>query len=335
LVHAADAPAGPAAPAPATSSSPAPASSGPYHFIKEIPIGGALSWDYLAVDSAAHRLYVSHGNSFAVVDLEKDALVGEITGLNRVHGIAIVPGTGMGYISNGGNATVTEVDLKTLKVGRTFSTGTNPDWIMYVPTQNEIYAFNGRSQSASAIDLATGNVTNVPLGGKPETAMLDPGTGRIYDNLEDKFSVAVVDVKTHKVVATWPAVKDKGGSGMAIDTAHHRLFLGCEDTLAMMDDGTGKVLATLPAAPGIDAAAFDPGTQYAFVSGGANGAVTIAKEDGDKLTLVQTLTTVKGARTMAVDPATHKIYLSASSNGFKILVYGMDAPAAPVPDAKK
>jgi YVTN family beta-propeller protein len=320
----------PAAPA-ATGNTTAAASTGPYSLLKEIPIDGAPRWDYLAVDSAAHRLYVSHGTSFEVIDLDKDAVIGNITGLAGVHGMAFAPKLGLGFITNGQGGNVSVIDLKTLKTTKNVPTGTNPDWILFEPTQNEVYAFNGKSQSTTVIDAATGNVTaTIPLGGKPETAMVDPAEGRIYDNLEDKFSVAVVDVKTHKVVTTWPALDGKGGSGMAIDTEHHKLFLGCEDTMVMMDDTTGKVLAKLPAAAGIDAAAFDPGTQYAFTSGGAKGAVTIAKEDGDKLTLVQTLVTLPGARTMAVDPATHKIYLAASSNGaFKILVYGMDAkPAA-------
>jgi len=349
-VHAADAPA-------------APAASGPYHFIKAIHLGGSSSTDYLTVDSEGQRLYVSHGTSVTVVDIAKDEVVGDITGQNGVHGIAIASKAGLGFISNRGTNSVNIFDLKTLKVTKSVGTGTNPDWIMYEPSQNEVYAFNGGSQSATVIDVATGNVTaTIALGGKPESATVDVAAGRIYDNLEDKAAVAVIDIKTHKVVATWPNAPAVGASGQAIDLVHHRLFLGCDDTMAMMDSTNGKLLDTLKADPGIDSAAFDPGTGYAFTPGGQTpGGLVVAKEVNGKLTLVQNLVTAPGAKTIALDPTTHKIYTATSkvkasaatpaaqpaaatgtaparparptyeADSFEVLVYGMDA----APDAKK
>ena len=341
----------------------APAAAGPYHFIKEIHLGGLSSTDYLTVDPEGQRLYVSHGTTVTVVDIAKDEVVGDITGQNGVHGIAIAAKAGLGFISNRGTNSVNIFDLKTLKVTKSVGTGTNPDWIMYEPSQNEVYAFNGGSQSATVIDVATGEVTaTIPLGGKPESATVDVAAGRIYDNLEDKAAVAVIDIKTHKVVATWPNAPAGGASGQAIDLVHHRLFLGCDDTMAMMDSTNGKVLDTLKADPGIDSAAFDPGTGYAFVPGGQTpGGLVVAKEDNGKLTLVQNLVTAPGAKTIALDPTTHRIFTATSKvkpatpgaapqavastgmaparparptylpDSFEVLVYGMDA----APDAKK
>jgi YVTN family beta-propeller protein len=293
-----------------------------------------LAWDYLTVDSDAHRLYVSHGTAFTVIDLETDTVVGEITGLNRVHGLAVAPKLGLGFISNGGGNNVSVVDLKTLKVTSTVPTGWNPDWIMFEPGKGEVYAFNGSGQSATVFDAATGKVTvaALPLEGNPETAMADPSAGRVYDNIESKDLVAVIDTATHKVVDNWPIAPGSGATGMAIDLAHHRLIIGAagNSLIVLMDSTNGKVVATIPATGGIDAAAFDPGTQYAFASGGGSGggvgSVTIAREDGDKLTFVQTLATERGARTMALDPATHKIYLATATgtDGFRVLVYGLD-----------
>ena len=132
---------------------------------------------------------------------------------------------------------------------------------------------------------------------------------------------------------------------MAIDLEHHRLFLGCGNKLMVMLDSTsGKVVASVPIGRGVDANAFDPGTQLAFSSCG-DGTVTIAREETpDKLTVVQTLTTEPRARTMTFDPVTHKIYLASGKfepapapapgaprqwpkmvpGSFKILVYGME-----------
>jgi DNA-binding beta-propeller fold protein YncE len=205
--------------------------------------------------------------------------------------------------------------------------------------------FNGHSQSATVIDAKAGKVVaTVPLGGKPEFAQADSKAGRVYDNLEDKSEVVVIDTRTHAVVNRWPIAPGEEASGMAMDAANHRLFLGCGNKLmVMMDNTSGKVVASVPIGQGVDACAFDPGTGLAFSSCG-DGTVTIAHEDTpDKLTVVQTLETHRGSRTMTIDPGTHRIYLAAAKfdapaegqrrgrmvpGSFKILVYGMDAAAA-------
>ena len=327
---------------------------GPYHFISDIPVGGDGGWDDLTVDSAAQRLYVSHAAKVVVIDLSKDAVVGEITNTPGVHGIAVAPELDRAFVSDGRENKVAIVDAKTLQTISKADTGENPDAILFEPGQNEVYAFNGRSQSATVISAGSGKaVATIPLGGKPEFARADPEAGRVFDNLEDKGEVAAIDTKTHSVVNRWPIAPGESASGLALDAKNHRLFLGCDNQLmVMMDSVSGKVLASVPIGEGVDGAAFDPGTRFAFASCGQSATVTIAREDGDKLTVVQTLATARGARTMTIDPVTHKIYLPTAqfetptnstanpvSGGrrqrprmipgtFKILVYGMDKTPA-------
>jgi len=315
---------------------------GPYHLIKEIPVGGDGGWDYCSVDSAGQRLYVSHGTKVVVIDLAKDQVAGEITNTPGVHGIAIAPDLGLGVTSNGREDKAGIVDLKTLQTLSKVDTGKNPDGMLYEPGRKEAYLFNSRGQSATVIDVKAGKViATIPLDGKPEFAQADPKAGRVYDNLEDKNEVAVIDTKSHQVVTNWPIAPGEEASGMAIDLKNHRLFLGCggSKTMVMMDSTSGKVIATVPTGQGVDANAFDPGTGFAFASCG-DGTTTIAHEDTpDKLTVVQTLATERGARTMALDPKTHKIYLPSAKfeapaegqrrgkmvpDSFKILVYGME-----------
>jgi DNA-binding beta-propeller fold protein YncE len=326
---------------------------GPYHFIKEIPIGGDGGWDYLSLDSAAQRFYVSHASKIVVIDLAKDTVVGEITNTPGVHGIAIAPELGLGVTSNGRENKAGIVNLKTFQTLAKLDTAEGPDSMIYNSAQKEAYLFCGRAQVATVVDVKSQKVAaTIPLGGRPEFAQADPEANRIYDNLENKSEVAVIDGKTHTIVTNWPTAPGEGPSGMAIDVAHHKIFLGCggSKTMEMMDATSGKVLASVPIGDGVDANAFDPETQLAFASCG-DGTTTIAKEDGDKLTVVQTLATHRGARTMALDPATHKIYLAAAEYAaatnspatstnqmaaprrqrpqmipgtFKILVYGMD-----------
>jgi DNA-binding beta-propeller fold protein YncE len=324
---------------------------GPYHFIKEIPIGGNGGWDYMSVDPTAHRLYVSHSDHIVVINLNTDKIVGEITNTPGVHGIAIAEDLGLGVTSNGGESKAGIVDLKTLKTLSKVDTAQGPDGYVYDPAQKEAYLFCGRAQAATVVDVkAAKAVATIPLGGRPEFATADPAENRVYDNLESKSEVAVIDTKTHQVVNRWPIAPGEEASGMAIDVAHHRLFLGCHNKLmVMMDDTDGKVLATVPIGEGVDACRFDPETQLAFASCG-DGTTTIAKEESpDKLTVVQVLKTERGARTMALDTTTHNIYQATAqfetqpetANGerrrrrppmvpgsFKVLVYGMEQPSS-------
>ncbi len=296
-------------------SAPAAGAGGPgYKFLKEIPVGGDGGWDYLSIDSAGHRLYVSHATKVVVIDLDKDAVVGEIGDTPGVHGIAIAPELKRCFVSNGREAKVSMVDLETLKTLSKIDTGPNPDAIIYEPGQQEVYAFNGRGNSATVIDAKTGKVvTTIELPGKPEFAAADPKAGRVYCNLEDKSKIAVIDTKTHKVVDAWPIAPGEEASGMAIDTANQRLFIGCGNKVMQMIDATnGKVVGSVAIGSGIDASAFDPDTQLAFSSCG-DGTTAIAHEDApDKFTLVQSLKTEPRAKTMSLDPKTHRIYLGSA-----------------------
>ena len=318
------------------------AADGPYHLLKEIPVGGEGGWDYASVDPAARRLYVSHGDSLVVIDLDKEKIVGEITNTLGVHGLAPAPDLGRGFASCGRENKAAIVDLKTLQTLSKVDTGQNPDGMLYEPGRQEVYMFNGCGRSATVIDAKAGKViATIPLDGKPEFAQADTAAGRVFNNLEDKNEIAVIETKTHTVVANWPIAPGEEASGMAIDLAHHRLFLGCggSKTMEMMDYTKGKVVASVPIGGGVDANAFDPETQLAFASC-RDGTVTIAHEDSpDKLTVVQTLRTARGSRTMTLDPKTHRIYLAAAqfahlaagqrrpssvAGSFEILAYGME-----------
>lgn len=316
-----------------------------YKFIKEITVGGDGGWDYLSIDAANRRLYVSHATKFVVIDIDQDKVVGEVEDTPGIHGIAIASELKKVFSSNGREGKASMVDMETLKTISKVETGQNPDAILYEPGQKEVYTFNGNGHSATVIDAASGKVVaTIPLSGKPEFATADPKAGHVFCNLEDKSEVAEIDTKEHKVIATWPIGPGEEASGMAIDVAHHRLFIGCHNNLMeMIDTENGKVAGKVAIGAGVDANAFDPGTQLAFSSCG-DGTVTIAHEDSpDKLTVVQTLTTERGARTMALDPKTHRIYLASAKyeaateqpaggrrqrprmvpGSFKILVYGM------------
>ena len=289
---------------------------GPYRLARRIPIGGEGGWDYLNVDPAQHRLYVSHGTHVVVVDLQKDTVIGDIANTPGVHGIAIDPVDGRGFTSNGRDSTTTIFDLNDLhEIARVNVGGANPDAILYDPFTKRVFTMNGRSNDASAIDAATGKVVGqVALGGRPEEVASD-GKGRLYINLEDKSEIAEVDPQALKVLRTWTIMPCEGPSGIAIDAARKRLFSVCDRVMAISDLAAGKILTTIPIGNGPDGAGFDTASRRAFSSNGDGTLSVVKEESAGKFTVEQTLPTQRGARTMTVDPTTHVVYTATAEFG--------------------
>jgi YVTN family beta-propeller protein len=286
-----------------------------YHVIGKIPVGGAGFWDYVTMDSAARRLYVSHATKTIVIDVDSEKVVGEIPDTKGVHGIALAPELNRGFTSNGGGNNVTIFDLKTLKVIDQVNTGQNPDAIIYEPSSGRVFTFNGRSKDSTVINAKTGKVDGtIPMGGKPEFAAID-GKGKIYVNNEDKGEVVEVDGKSMTVTKTYALTGCEEPSGLAIDTAHRRLFSVCGNKVMIVSDpDAGKVIATLPIGQGADGAGFDPGSGLAFSSNG-EGTLTVVENASGKYQVKQNAQTQRSARTMAVDTKTHKIYMPAAEFG--------------------
>ncbi len=215
-----------------------------YKVIDKIKIGGGGRWDYSYVDTANHRLYVSHGTQTEVIDTNTDKLVGTIPGTNGVHGIAIAADLGKGFTSDGGDNDVSVFDLKTLKVTGKIKTGQNPDAIIYEPMSHRVFTFNGRSSDATAIDAKTGDViaASIPVGGKPEFAQID-GKGHIYANIEDKNEIIEVNAKDALVAKRYSIAPCDSPSGLVIDPKG-RLYSVCENKMMIVSDpASGKVLA--------------------------------------------------------------------------------------------
>jgi DNA-binding beta-propeller fold protein YncE len=302
---------------------PAFAASG-YSVIKKIPIPGQGSWDYLSVDEGARRLYVSHGTQVEVIDIDSLTVVGNIPKTPGVHGIAIAPELGRGFVSNGQASTVTIFDLKTLKPIADVPTGQKPDTIIFDPATSRVFAFNGGGNSATAIDAASGKVAGtINLDGGPEFAAAD-GNGYVFDNLEDESLVLKINSRELKVEQRWPTAPCASPSSMAMDRPNRRLFLGCRSkVMAVVDADSGKVITTLPIGDHVDATAFDPDTKLIFNSNG-EGTITVIHQDSpDKYSVVETVKTAPKAKTMALDPKTHRLFLSTAENGqFEVLVVG-------------
>jgi DNA-binding beta-propeller fold protein YncE len=281
-----------------------------WKILKEIKIGGEGGWDYLAIDSAARRLYVSHGTHVVVVDPDAGKVVGDIPDTPGVHGIALAPALNRGFISNGRGNNVTIFDTKTLKtISQVATTGENPDDITFEPKSGRVFTFNGRGNNATAIDAKTGMVVGtIVVGGKPEFAVSDD-KGHVYANVENTSEIIEVDAAKAAVTKRYSLAPCMDPSGLAIDVKKRRLFSVCSNrVMAVSDPDAGKVIASPAIGAGSDGVVFDPSTGYAISSNG-DGTLTIVQEMGGKYDVVENVATARGARTIALDEKTHNVYL--------------------------
>jgi YVTN family beta-propeller protein len=282
-----------------------------YKVVNTVKLGGEGGWDYLYYDKDGQRLFITRGSHVMVVDAKTLKVSGDIPDLSGIHGVALAPELGRGFVSNGGDNTVTIFDLKTLKKLDSVKVGERPDAILYDPFTKHVFTFNARSKDSSVVDAASGKVVGiVPLGGKPEFPVSD-GKGKVYANIEDKSEIAAIDVSKLSVLNHWSVSPCQEPSALAFDGTHHRLFAGCDNKMmAVVDSDTGKVVTTVPIGAGVDAGRFNPKTQEVFMSCGGDGVLTVIHEDSpDKYTVTQNLATAKGARTMAMDYASNTAYL--------------------------
>jgi YVTN family beta-propeller protein len=297
-----------------------------------IAIGGAGGWDYIAVDPASHYLYVSHSSQVHVVDPVGKKVVATLPNTPGVHGAAFAPEFSRAFITCGKDDTVQVIDTKTFKPVKTLkATGKKPDAVLFEPSTKRVFVMNNGGNSITVIDAAALNILGtIALSGAPEFAQAD-GAGRVFVNLEDKNAVAVIDAASMKVLQEWPLAPHATPTGMAIDAAHQRLFVGCRSgQLAILDTGTGKLVAAPAIGSGVDACAFDPSTGRVYASCKDGTVAVIDGASPEKYSLAGTLKTEAGSKTMTLDPATHQVFIPAAGApgtpgdpkaGFQILVY--------------
>jgi YVTN family beta-propeller protein len=293
-----------------------------YHLLKKYNFGAAEGstreyFDYITVDSAARRVYLSHGTEIKVIDADTGALIGNITGLKQTHGVAVAGEFGRGFISDGAQGKAILFDLQTLKVTGEAKADKDADSIVYDPFSKRVFVMNGDPNSSTVIDAKSGSVVGtIDLGGGPEFAVAD-GKGTVYVNLEDKSELLAIDSQSLKVKSRWPLAPAGAPTALAMDVQHHRLFSAGRNPqmLVVLDSESGKVLQSFPISAGVDAAAYEPETALVFVST-REGMVHVFHEDSaDKFSETETIKTEYGAKTMGLDTKTHNLFLDTADFG--------------------
>ena len=321
-----------------------PAAAG-YRLLQTIPVLGDDGWDHPTVDSAARRLYVTHGTHVVVIDVDSGRLVGKIDNTPGVHFTVIDPELDHGFISNGGAARLTIFNTKTLAtIGEVKSTGENPGPTVFDPATKRIFTFNLKTHNATVVDSKEGKVVGAfDLGGRPELVGAD-AKGNVFVNLVQKNVVLQINARNMTPGQTWPVTPCQGPRTMAVDQTNGRLFIGCANRrMVILDSNNGHVIGSVPIGSGPDDSAYDPETRLIYTSNGDGTVSVIQQESPDKYSVIETIKTAPGARNMALDLKTKKIFLPLSDRGppppptaqtpnprgafipgtFRILVFGM------------
>lgn len=291
-----------------------------YHIVTRYPVAGdSAYYDYLHVDSEARRLYVTHEKRVEVLDADTGKKVAEIGPTTRAHGVALAHGTGHGFVTSGVDDMITMFDLKTFAAIKRFkSSGSNPDAIEYDPSSKRIYIGNHGSGDVTVIEPVSGDVVGTVKfdgGGKLEGLAFD-GRGQGFVNAEDKSAVYVFDLKTLRPKATWSVAPGEGGTGLAFDAVHRRIFTACANNkMVVLDSDSGKVVATVAIGDDPDGLVFEAATGRIFVSN-VDGTLTVIQQGAsDAYSVLQTVTTQRGCRTIALDDTTGRVMTCAPKYG--------------------
>lgn len=282
--------------------------------VTKFSIGGDGGTDYLTAEPGTSRVFVSRATHVMVIDGSTGKVIGDIPNTPRTHGIALAPKANHGFITNGGDSTVTMFNLKTLDVIKKIPVKSGGmDGIMYDDFADRIILTNHSRPigTVTAIDPKSGDIVGTAEleDNAPEGAASD-GKGKLFVNNERKNTIQVIDDKTMQVLASWPVAPCEGPTGIAYDRKTNRLVSGCGKTSVVVDPNSGKIVATITNGDGVDALGWDPSEKLIYIPAGGDSSVTVVHEDGpDKYTVVATVHTMAGAKTIAVDPIKHVAYL--------------------------
>src|ERR1700737_2885596 len=239
--------------------------------VEKFDIKGDGGTDYVAVEAATGRVFVSRATHMMVIEGATGKVLGDIPNTPGVHGAAMATNAGHGFTTSGGDGTVTMFDLKTVAVLKQIKVGPGLDGIMYDEPDDKIILTNHSRPigTLTAIDPKTGDiVATVELeDNAPEGAAAD-GQGHVFVNNESKNTIQVIDVKTWKVTASWPVAPCEGPTGIAYDKASDRIFSGCSNTSVVVDASTGKVVATIQNGTRVDALGWDASKKLIYIPNG-------------------------------------------------------------------
>jgi DNA-binding beta-propeller fold protein YncE len=307
--------------------------------VKTIPLAGyAGSFDHFAFDSRRDRLFLAAEDhaTVEVFDLRSGEHLHTLTGFDKPHSILVRPGSPTILVTDSGASMSQLLDASTYHKIRNVKLALGANCLLYDATKNRAYITTGgdRVHLPGSALLAINPDTGVVLQSLSlpsihlQPMALDPVTNRLFVNMADKSTVAVVDGASLRIIAEWKISVAKGNSPIAFDNAHHRLFVVCADSgmLVVLDADTGRVTNAISVPPDADDMDYDVFNHRLFIPGGDGFLGLYDVSDPDHVKQISRIATRKGARTGLLIQGQHKYVLAAPAAGraaAQVMVYSL------------
>jgi DNA-binding beta-propeller fold protein YncE len=294
----------------------------PLQLVQTIPMAGVEGRiDHLAIDLSARRLFVcAVGNgTLEVVDLEKGQRVQSAPGFKEPQGVVFMPKTKTVVVASGGDGRLSFLEGPPFKVTKTLSLGDDADNVRYDPEHERIYVGYGDGALAIVDALKRERIGEVPLEAHPESFQRD-SSGRTFVNEARRARVAVVDVAKKSVTSRWELGGASANYPMALDEAHHRLFVGTRQPprLIVLDTETGKVVASLETEGDADDVFYDAARRGVYVIGGGGSVAVYDQASPDRYVERARVRTAEGARTGLFSPESGQLFVAVPHRGHPI-----------------
>lgn len=295
----------------------------PLTFVKNIQMPrdtGAPAFDLLTLDSAAGRLYVPHGsaNTLEIIDVKSASIIGSVPNLPGIKATALSSDPNVIFTANGTDGSVSVVDVKLLKVLANITVGNGADAIDYDPVHGLVIV-SINSDSLGFIDEKTRKVTGVlKLPGKPELMAVDKQQGRVFQAINDKDEVLLIDPVTRSVIKTYKGCDIKAPTGVIFDADQQRLFVAdaiihTSNVTSVIDVLLDRCLGTVDVDHGPDQAAFNSHLHHLYIANAGSNNVSVI--DTNTLKPLGVVGTGKQAATVAADPATDTVWVAVARAG--------------------
>jgi DNA-binding beta-propeller fold protein YncE len=296
----------------------------PLTLVETIPLAHYTgSFDHFAYDAARHRFLLAaedHG-TVDVFDLQTGSHLQALPDFDKPHNIVVRPGASTILVADSGPSKSQLLDAVTYRKLKTLPLEIGANCTLYDPQRNRVYITTGgdrvnRQRSILiAVDPDTGAVLqSVDLPAiHLQPLALDAETNRLFVNLADKGTVAVVDRVSFRLLTEWSTGAAKDNSAIAFDGNKHRLFVvGEPGALAVLNSDTGRITNTVSIPAEADDLAYDQVDHRLYVPGGDGFLGIYDTTDPDHVKEVARIATRKEARTGMLIPSEHKYLLAAS-----------------------
>jgi DNA-binding beta-propeller fold protein YncE len=295
----------------------------PLHLVQRLTMDKGVTgrFDHMAVDIKGGRLFLTAADhhSIQIFDLKTGKWLRSVTGLGKPAGIVYVPETNRVLFSDGAGS-YNVLDAAAYKIVGTVKLADDADSIGFDRDANIMYVINGGKDVGEKFSRLTivdtknqKSLGEIKIDGERVEAMaLEKGGPRLFINVTALNKVAVVDRKTRKLITTWDVPDAKENVSMAFDEAGHRLFVATRQPgrLIVFNSDTGKAVASLPAAGGVDDLAYDAARKRIYLSAGDGFVNVYQQKNPDTYEALAQIPTGPGARNSRFIPEQNRLYVA-------------------------